>query len=72
MRQGDIFRFLKENQRASFDPLLLGSGCVASPISSILLLLFPLPFISFARFSPSEGGGQGAGGDDSVHQREVR
>ena len=33
----DIFKFLEENQRASFDPSLLGSGCLASTSSSSIL-----------------------------------
>ena len=33
----DIFKFLEENQRASFDPSLLGSGYLASTSSSSIL-----------------------------------
>ena len=33
----DIFNFLEENQSASFDPSLLGSGCLASTSSSSIL-----------------------------------
>ena len=64
----DIFKFLEENQRASFDPSLLGSGCPAS-ISSSSILFFSIALtFHFIRcfFLPVRKN------DDNAHEREVK